>query len=124
FKIVLTSDPGTNSAGKKLAVGLSEVELREEHSSLKVNSEVTLDNILLNGNSVYYSELENKVINTEYQKQDVEAESDKNVDVHVIDTYEHVIRNITESEDRSARETYTISIDQPATEENLPADDD
>lgn len=124
FKIVLTSDPGTSSAGKNFAVGLSEVELREEHSSLKENSEATLDNMLLNGNSVLHSELKDKVINTEYQKAIVEAESDKNVAVTVLEPYENVIRIITESEDHSTRETYTINLDQPAPEESLPADDD
>ncbi len=124
FKIVLTSDPGTNSAGKKLAVGLSEVELRVEHSSLKVNSEATLDNLLLNGNSVSPSELKNKVINTEYQKAVVEAESDKNVAVTVLKPFKNVIRIITESEDHLTREIYTINLDQPAPKMDLPADDD
>lgn len=123
FKIVLTSDPGTNDAGKHLAVGLTEVELLVEHSSLEEYGEATLDNIRLNGDSVSSSELEDKVINTEYQKAVVEAESDKNVAATVLEPYENVIRIITESEDHSTRETYTINLDQPAPEENLPADD-
>ncbi|MBU5465446.1 discoidin domain-containing protein [Virgibacillus sp. MSJ-26] len=123
FKIVLTSDPGTNDAGKNLAVGLTEVELREEHSSLEEYSEATLDNILLNGNSVPSSELEDKVINTEYQKADVEVESDKNVAATVLEPSENVIRIITESEDHESRETYRINLDQPAPEEDLPAND-
>lgn len=124
FKIVLTSNPGTNSAGKKLAVGLSEVELRVEHSSLKVNAEATLDHLLLNGNSVSPKELKDKVINTEYQKAVVEAGSDKNVAVTVLKPYKNVIRIITESEDHLTREIYTINLDQPAPDMNLPADDD
>lgn len=124
FKIVLTSDSGTNSAGKKLAVGLSEVELRAEHSSLKVNAEATLDNILLNGNSVSPKELKDKVINTEYQKAIVEAVSDKNVAFTLLEPYQNVIRIITESEDHLTRETYTINLNQPALDADLPADDD
>ncbi|MEC1520571.1 discoidin domain-containing protein [Neobacillus niacini] len=124
FKIVLTSNPGTNSAGKKLAVGLSEVELRVEHSSLKVNAEATLNNLLLNGNSVSPKELKDKVINTEYQKAVVEAGSDKNVAVTVLKPYKNVIRIITESEDHLTREIYTVNLDQPAPDMNLPADDD
>lgn len=124
MKIVLTSDPGTNSAGKKLAVGLSEVELRAEHSSLKVNAEATLDNILLNSNSVSPKELKDKVIHTEYQKAIVEAVSDKNVAVTLLEPYQNVIRMITESEDHLTRETYTINLNQPAPDADLPADDD
>ncbi|MCZ2258592.1 glycoside hydrolase family 2 TIM barrel-domain containing protein [Sporosarcina sp. G11-34] len=124
FKIVLTSDPGTNSAGKKLAVGLSEVELRVEHSSLKINAEATLGDILLNGNSVSPKELKDKVINTEYQKAVVETVSDKNVAVTVLKPYENVIRIITESEDHLTREIYTINLDGNAPDTNLPADDD
>ncbi|MFJ7936072.1 sugar-binding domain-containing protein [Sporosarcina sp. NPDC096371] len=124
FKIVLESNPGTNSAGKKLAVGLSEVELRVEHSSLKVNAEATLDDILLNGNSVSPKELKDKVINTEYQKAVVEAISDKNVAVTVLKPYENVIRILTESEDHLTREMYTINLDGHAPDTDLPADDD
>jgi beta-galactosidase len=123
FKIVLTSDPGTNDAGEHLAAGLTEVELRVEHSSLNQYSEATLDDIRLNGNSVSQSELEDKVINTEYQKAVVETDSDKNAAVTVLEPYEKVIRIITESEDHSTREIYTINLDQPAPDEDLPADD-
>lgn len=114
FKIVLTSDPGTNDEGKNLAVGLTEVELREEESSLEKHSEAILDNILLNGDSVSQSELEDKVINTDYQEADVETESDKNVAVTVLEPYENVIRIMTESEDHSTRENYTINLAESA----------
>ena len=124
FKIVLTSDPGISSAGKHYAVGLSEVELREEHSALIENSEAELDHILLNGKHVSPSELKSKVIKTEYQKAVVETESSKNVAVTVLEPVENVIRIITESEDHSARETYTIHLDQPAPDKDLPADSD
>ncbi len=123
FKIVLTSDPGTNDAGKKCAVGLTEVELRVEHNSLKVNTEATLNNILLNGNSVSTSELKRKVIYTEYKKAVIETESDKNVAVTVLKPYENVVRVITESEDHVTREVYTIYLDQSAPKGHSLEDD-
>lgn len=111
FKIVLTSDSGTSDAGEKFAVGLTEVELRVEHSSLKVNSEATLDDLLINGNSVSISELNDQVIYAKDQKVIVETESDKNVARTILKPYDNVIRVLTESEDRLTREVYTIYLD-------------
>lgn len=124
FKIVLTSNPGKNTADKHLAVGLSEVELHTVNSSLLINKESTLDNILLNGEGILPSELASKVINTEYQKAEVEALTDNNVAVTILAPYEDVIHIITESEDHAKREVYVINLDQEITLGNLPANDD
>lgn len=108
FKIVLTSESGTNDAGERFAVGLTEIELRVEHSSLKVNSEATIDDLLINGNTISTSELNDQVINPEDQKVEIEIENDKNVAVTILKPYENVIRVITESEDHLNREVYPI----------------
>lgn len=123
FKIVLTSNTGTNNAGNKLAMGLTEVELRVVSSSLLVNSQSNLDGMNLNGVAVPSATLQSKIINTEYQTVTVEPISNKNTAVTVLKPYNNVVRVITESEDHSKRETYTINLDQDSSKTDLPAND-
>ncbi len=124
FKLVITSNPGSNAAGKKLAVGLTEAELNVVTSSLVVNKSAELDSMTLNGVSVNQAELDRKVIKTQYQFADVEALSDKNVAITVLEEQDKIIRVITESEDHLKREVYEIHLDQDDQGSTLPAESD
>lgn len=125
FKIVLEAQPGKNAQGSaNLVVGLSEVELIVQNSSLTVHDKAELEGLSLNGVAVDASALNSKVIETEYQKVVVDAISESNASITVLPEKDGVIHIITESEDHQERMSYQIILDQEFNSEPLPADDD
>lgn len=110
LKIVLTSQVGINDAGNHCAVGLSEVELLVEESTLEMNGETMLDGLKLDGEAVAQDQLDSKVINTTIKNPTIEVITETNVAVTVLAPHNNVIQIITESEDQQNRDLYKVQL--------------
>lgn len=101
-------------------VTISEVGLISGTSVFPVGATAALDNLTVNGASVSDAQLAARVIRTPLELAAVVPVSDKNVAVTILPEKGNKIIVVTEAEDQSARDMYTVVLGAP----DVPAADD
>lgn len=115
----------TNSSealsGRKPCTGITEIELTSASGSFTANRDAELASLRVNGREVPASALAGDSWNTPAIVASVEAEPRGNASVTVLPEHKGVVRLLIESEDHSARKTFSINLGR---EEDLSADSD
>ena len=124
FRVNLTNQEGNKGGdGRNYCVGLSEVKLNLANESFPISDSDALTGITVNGQAWSESQLAARTYSTEALVVDsLDIESGNNAAYTVIPAHDNVVKILTESEDHSARGTYTINLASSSASSNDPAD--